>query len=348
VGQHRRRLLRHHAGPHHGARRDGPRAPAARPGDARAAGRQRDRGLLSRRRHPPVVRGGADQRHRLAAVQGADRRRRVRGRGRDRPRSGAKQRPGPGHLPREPRSRRGGGHGPVHGTDHAQGEGPADDRLDRRTGDRAGAPAVPGQGHRELDQPRGRRGAVREGRPAAPDLRRRRRRRHDRRGQGAGHGRDAPSQARDRRAQLRPPDTKVRRARARPDLRRARVPRGHRRRELHRLGRRDDRRHPRDQGAVPRVQDDPRDLERLVRPALGGTRGPELGLPLPLHQGGARLRDREHRTPRALPLDPGGRAAAGRGPHLLAGPRRPPARSPSTSGWRAISSRGGATVSSTT
>ena len=37
----------------------------------------------------------------------------------------------------------------------------ADDRLDRRARDRAGAEEVPGQVHRQLDQPRGRRGALR-------------------------------------------------------------------------------------------------------------------------------------------------------------------------------------------
>src|SRR5438034_112881 len=80
-------------------------------------------------------------------------------------------------------------------------------------------PPLRRQVHRQLDQSRGRRGAVREGRAPAPDLRRRRRRRLYRRGQTPGYGRHAPAQARDRRTQLRPPHPQVRRAGARPDLR---------------------------------------------------------------------------------------------------------------------------------
>ena len=41
-----------------------------------------------------------------------------------------------------------------------QGEGAADDRLDRPERDRAGAHLLPGQGDHQLDQPRGRRGAL--------------------------------------------------------------------------------------------------------------------------------------------------------------------------------------------
>ena len=54
----------------------------------------------------------------------------------------------------------------IHDAGHPQGEGPAHDRLDRRARDRGGAHALPGQVDHQLDQPRGRRGALREGRAA--------------------------------------------------------------------------------------------------------------------------------------------------------------------------------------
>ena len=81
----------------------------------------------------------------------------------------------------------------------------------------------------------------------------------------------------------------------------------------------------------PECQDHPRHLQRLVRPAGGRARGAELGLPLPLHQGRARLRDRQHREAGALPVDPRGGAAAGRGPDLLARATIRSRRSPPTS-----------------
>ncbi len=55
----------------------------------------------------------------------------------------------------------------------------------------------------------------------------------------------------------------------------------------------------------------------------GGPGNPELGLPLPLHEGRARLRHRQHGAPRALRLHPRGRARARRGPDLLARGRDP-------------------------
>ena len=140
-----------------------------------------------------------------------------------------------------------------------------------------------------------------------------------RRGQAAGHGghpRSASSPSPSARYELL--TGKYGLARARPDLRPARLPGGHRRRELRRLRGRDHRGHPRDQGALPRVQDHPRHLERVVRPARRRPRGAERGLPLPLHQGGPRLRDRQQRAARALRLDPRGGAPARRGPDLHA------------------------------
>ena len=68
-----------------------------------------------------------------------------------------------------------------------------------------GAHVLPGQGDHQLDQPRGRRGALREGRAARPALRRRARRRLHRRGHAAGHGRHAASaSSRSRERSLRP------------------------------------------------------------------------------------------------------------------------------------------------
>ena len=86
LGKPGRRLLRHHAGAHRGHRRAG-----AGPAPARAAGRPRSRRqrrgrALSGRRQPADLRGRAHQRHRLAQVQGAGRRRAVRRRRRGRPR----------------------------------------------------------------------------------------------------------------------------------------------------------------------------------------------------------------------------------------------------------------------
>ncbi len=178
-----------------------PRVPAR----AGGAGGQRDRGLLSGRRQPAPVRGRAHQRDRLATIQGARRRRAVRGGRRGRTRAGQERRPGPRRVPGQSRSGRARRHGPVHDAGHPQGQGAAHDRLHGRRGDRGGAPALPGQVDRELDQSGGRRGAVREGGAPAPCLRRRGRRRLHRRGQAPGHGGHAGAQARHRRALPRAP-----------------------------------------------------------------------------------------------------------------------------------------------
>ena len=77
-------------------------------------------------------------------------------------------------------------------------------------GPRARPQVEPGQVDPQLDQPRGRRGALRDGRAARAALRRRARRRHDRRGSRARHGRHAAAQARGRAAQLHAPDREVR------------------------------------------------------------------------------------------------------------------------------------------
>ncbi len=318
LGERGRRLLRDHRGAH-ARSRPSRRGPDAAPARRRAVGRaERHRGAVSDRRQPARHRGRAHECHRLAPVQGTDRRGQVRGGVGDRAGPGPRRRPGGRHLPGQSRPRRDGGHGALHGLHHPQGEGPAHDRLDRRGGDRAGAPAMPGQGHRQLRQPRGRGRALRARRSLAQDVWRGGGRRLHRRGQAAGHGGDAPEKARHRRALPRAAHRQVRAPPARPDLRRPRLPGGHGRCELRGLGRRDHRGHPGHQGALPRVPDDPRHLERLLRAAAGGPRGAQRRLPLPLHQGGARLRHRQQRADRALRLPLRGGAASVRGLDLHA------------------------------
>ena len=100
--------------------------------------------------------------------------------------------------------------GPLHGPPHPQGEGPADDRLDRPGGDRAGPQAVPGQVDRQLDQPRGRRGALRAGGAAPARVRSGGGGRLHRRGSAAGDGGEPGAQARHRRARPRAPHRQLR------------------------------------------------------------------------------------------------------------------------------------------
>ena len=128
---------------------------------------------------------------------------------------------------------------------------------------------VPGQGHRQLDQPGGRRGALRARRPAAQDLRRGGGGGLHRRGQAAGHGGHRGS------ASSRSPSApttllteKYGLARARHHLRlRSSFPVGTGDANYIGLGGRDHRGRARDQGALPRVQDDPRHLQRVLRAA---------------------------------------------------------------------------------
>ena len=220
---------------------------------------------------------------------------------------------------------------------------------------------LPGQGHRQLDQPRGRRGALRAGRAAGSG-------RYGARAWSSAASTRTSSRAWRSRAQRklaiaeRSPRAAHRASTACPSadliFDPLVFPVRHRRRELRRLGRRDDRGRPRaSRQRFPRLQDHPRHLQRLLRPARRRPRGAELRLPLPLHQGRARLRDRQHRAARALRLDPRGGARARRGPDLLArarirwrpspptsadGRKAPPAAKHacrSTSGWPATSSR---------
>ena len=170
-----------------------------------------------------------------------------------------------------------------------------------------------GQVDPELDQPRGRRGAVRLRRAARAEVRRRARRRHDRRGSGARDGRHPAAQARDRAPQLHAPDGEVRGRARRHHLRSARLPVRDRRREVRRQRRRDDRRNPGHQGGAAGHAHDPRHLERQLRPAGVRARSAELGLPLPLDARGPRSRDRQHGEDRPLRDDPRGGEAPLRG-----------------------------------
>ena len=206
--------------------------------------------------------------------------------------------------------------------------------------------------------------ALREGGAAGAALRRRAGGRADRREGDGGHRR---AQARGGAAQLRDPD-RGDGHRARGHLvGRAGLPLRHRRRQLPRLGGADDRgRARRSRREFPRHQDDPRRLQRQLRPAGRRPRGAQLGLPLPLHPGRARRGDRQHRAAGALRRDPGRGAPARRGaalpassatstagdrggrgasPRSSAAARRPPRRGAAprpaarASAWRAPSSR---------
>ena len=148
----------------------------------------------------PRHRRRAHQRHRQQEVQGAHRRGPVRGRLGDRPRPGEARRAGHRHLPGQPGPGRARGHAPLPGGGRQEGARAPDDRLHGRARHRDGAHLLPGQGHHQLGQPGGRRGALREGGAAGAPVRR---------GAGGGlhrregHGRHPPAQARGRRALLR-------------------------------------------------------------------------------------------------------------------------------------------------
>ena len=167
LGEPRRRLLRHHDGAHRRARRGGGGARCPRPrrsATARALSGidylevdgqtrpvivgERTNVIGSKKFKELIV---AEQFEEAAEIARAQVKRR---RADDR------------RLPREPRPRRAAGHASVPRPGGPQGPGAAHDRLDRREGPRGGAHLLPGQGDHQLDQPRGRRGALRAGRPA--------------------------------------------------------------------------------------------------------------------------------------------------------------------------------------
>ncbi len=191
-----------------------------------------------RRRQPARPRRRAHQRARQPQVQAAHRRGPVRGGGGDRARAGQERRAGHRRLPAGPGPRRDGRRQRVPRAGDPHGQGAAHDRLDRREGDGARAQVEPGQVDPELDQPRGRGGALPGRRAARAALRRGPRRRHDRRGSRERHGRDARAQARGRAPQLHAPDREVRVSGRGHLLRSARLSVRDRRREVRRAARR--------------------------------------------------------------------------------------------------------------
>ncbi len=296
------RLLRHHRGPR---RRPGPRRrrAAATPGPAAPPQHDlRPRGGRARPLQPAAAGRRAHQRAGQPQVQAADPGGRARGGGRGGEGAGAGLGPGAGRLPAGPRPRRDGGHGGVPGPSGAPGQGAADDRLDRRRGDGAGAALVPGQVGAQLDQPRGRPGALRARGAAGAPLRGRGGGRVDRR---EGHGGHRRAQARGGPAQLPDPGRGDGRPARGHLVGRAGLPLRHRRPGVPGLGGADHRRGARRQGAVPRHQDRAGRLQRQLRAAGGRPRGAQLGLPVPLHQGRAGRGDRQHRGGwRATPTSP--------------------------------------------
>src|SRR5436309_352242 len=163
LGEHHRRLLRHDGGAHPAPRRAGAAPPATERRARPAHHRLRDRGASHRRRPPPGGGGRAHERDREPQVQGAGRRRRPRPGGRGRTPPGARRRAGARRLPRQPRPRRADRPDRLPGRVDAKSEGPAHARLHRRARPRGGPQALPGESHRQLDQPGGRRGPLPEG-----------------------------------------------------------------------------------------------------------------------------------------------------------------------------------------
>ena len=211
LGQHRRRLLRHDAGSHRGDR-GGRRASASR----RLSERSRRLPTFGAYRtwidfcgrfsglEPLTIRPDielpddrrADQRHRLGEIRAPDQGRRLRdGRG-GRARPGARRR-------EHPRRQHGRRHARLRAGDDDVSELPGDRAGSRAravhgrqlevVGHRGRAQVRPGQAHRQLDQPEGRRGRLPRQGALDPPLRRRRDRDGLRR---TGTGRDGRAQGR--------------------------------------------------------------------------------------------------------------------------------------------------------
>ena len=185
-----------------------------------------------------------------------------------------------------------------------------------------GPQVEPGQVDPELDQPRGRRGALRDGRAARAALRRGARRRHDRRGPRARHGRHARAQARGRAAQLHAADREVRRSRPRTSSStRSSSRAGRATRSTSAARSRRSRASALIKAAVPGVarRSSASPTSRFGLPESGRE---VLNSVFLYHcdEGRPRPRDREHREDRALSVDPRRGEAARRGPALQ--PRR--------------------------
>ena len=285
AGQHRGRMLRHHAGAHPHDRRHGERRGPPPGADVRRSLHhpQRPRAVPHHARHG--VRDGrrAHQHHGLGQVPPPDRVRRLPERRRRGARAGAErgERDRREHGRRPARLREGDDHVPEPRRDGAGDRARADhDRQLQVVGDRGRPEVRAGPRHRELDQPEGRRGGL-PGEGATDQAVRSRRRRDGVRRTGAGwHGRP---QDRDQRTRV-PAVDPGRRLR----------PVGHHLRPQH-PGHRD--RH----GRAQRVREvvhrgDPRDqaplpgregVGRCVQPVVlvpwqrAGPSGDPLGVPLP-------------------------------------------------------------------
>ena len=313
LAEHRRRLLRHHAGAHPRHRADGRRASAAARAGALASRllfRHRTGG--GRRQQPAADRRRAHQRHRLAPVQEPGGRREV-GRGhRNRPPAGAQRRARRGRLPANHRPRRNRRHPAVLRKADPQDQGADHDRHHRPQSGGTGAHLLPGQEHHQLRQPRRRRREVRARLPARRSLRR-----------GAG-GRlidedklQAQAFTRERKLAVaqrscQAAHGKVRHPARRHHHRSAGVSLRHRRRQLHRRRGRDHRSHPPGQGEHPLRQDVLGISNISFGLPRGRARSGQFGVPLLLHQGRARPGHRQRREAGALRLHSRRRAPPGR------------------------------------
>ena len=340
--QHRRGLLRHHARAHRAHRGVGCHAAAAPPAGARdALPAERPRAAESRPGQPVRQRGRTHQRHGVGQVPPADRSRRLRRRARDRAAAGRERRAG--H-----RRQHGRGHARLGERDGAlpeprrgrTGRGPRSghDRLVQVVGDRSGAQVPAGQGHRQFDQPEGRRAAVPPAGPPAASVRRRGRRDVVRR---TGAGRHGRAQGRDLQALLSPADGNGGLSGRRHHLR----PEHLRGRDRHRAARsllaRFHRGHREDPGRLPVRAGERRRQQRLVLVPRQRrrARGDAFGVPVPRHSQWHGHGDRQRRPAGHLRGDRAGaaRARRGRDPRAPAGRHRAAARD-----RRALQGRGGA------
>ncbi len=204
---------------------------------------------------------------------------------------------------------------------------------------------VPGQGDHQLDQPGGRRGALRARGAAGPHA-------TARRWWSAASTRTSSRAWRSPASASWPspsaPTSSSPTSTASPeghDLRPARLPVRHRRRELHRLRGRDHRGRPRSsRSASPDARPS---SASPTSPSACPTAGREVLNSVFLYhcaQGGPRPAIVNSREARALRLDPGGGAEARRGPDLLARrrTRSPPSRRTSAAGSREAAKETGA------
>ena len=254
-----------------------------------------------RREQPPADRRRAHQRHRLAPVQEHGGRREVGGSHRDRALAGEERRAHRGRLPANHRPRRDRGHPAVLRQADPQDQSAGHDRHHRSQG--AWSWRSPTARARASSTPSTWRTAKRSSSASAPSPGATARRwwwaRIDEdKLQAQAFTRERKLAVAERSYQLL--TGKVRHPARGHHHRSAGVSLRHRRRQLHRRGGRDHRRHPPGEGEAAVRQDGAGHFQHLVRPAGGGARGGELGLPVLLHQGRARPGHRQRREAGAL------------------------------------------------